>query len=37
MLDLEARFSPRIIPASTEYPYGKLKPNTTPAENDGTP
>ena len=37
MLDLEARFSPKIIPASVEYPYGKLKPNTTPADNDGTP
>lgn len=37
MLDLEAKFSPRIIPASTEYPYGKLKPNTATASNDGTP
>ena len=37
MLDLEARFSPKIIPASAEYPYGKLKPNTTPTNNDGTP
>ena len=37
MLDLEARFSPRIIPASTEYPYGELKPNTSTGSNDGTP
>ena len=37
MLDLEAKFSPRIIPASTEYPYGELKPNTATASNDGTP
>ena len=37
MLDLEARFSPRIIPASTNYPYGELKPNTSTGSNDGTP
>ena len=37
MLDLEARFSPRIIPTSTEYPYGSLKPNTSTGSNDGTP
>jgi hypothetical protein len=37
MINLFARFAPRVNPVSGEYPYGSIKNESVPGANDGTP
>ena len=36
MINIEDTFTPKVVPASEDYPFGSIKPNSAQGADDGT-